>query len=1523
MQKLSSRSFRNLALTGASVVALAGAAVGVTAAGAANNSYDLALGLYLSGSFTAPSPVASGTSVLLSELNDQIQVGGVSATVLSTGIELNWNAGVWSGEGEGEVGHTEVSGSGSGNSIFATAKGNEAVGGTVLGLELLGADDSAAVLSAQTIVTSPVRAVIGEAGAADPFALGGEIHADVYNVVGADSVLAVTGNDITATATLNQSTPNYLVSGRLAPDQGSDDPGSSSVSFTDDADLGITTTATVAITNVQVALDSGQNAPGDEEEDIAGGSLAAVYGSRIRLSDELDAGSLDPADLGPEDDGDFLGVSISSTLSLDDNSIEANFTGNLAQNRFLAESGDGSLFSGSLAITSGQLNLDTTPNGEVEAILDEDDEVIGHQFVHSHPNFVAVVADSQIITTLYGAKEVTIEVEGENGPQNIDVNVVAGFDGVLSVSDNTIGAAMVGNQALSSAMFEEGISIQGAGGLTKNALGYPTVLGGEGQLEAEVAADISILNVQSNLGSFFGARVDDNVIGADIEAVLPGAEISIDGNAILAEARGNVSSNQVLADGHVIDATVAVGNFQTNDSVVTFVPYDPNDPQGDGEWVEMPFVAVAVNRGSEIGGRFGFATELDGQEFLTDQSGTVSVSGNAIAATAKGNLTGNASLSTPTIALSATVLNADAGDGLAMAFSDGTTNEVIGGIAVEGGITASNLQSNFGADSEVTAIVNDATIAIEVVYLEEGGQTDLLFPLSMTDGIYVVDDNLIAAEARGNEAYTQVLLTGVAGGEEGSAFTAAVASVQNNEAAVTSMVLGSRILISNSGLDPQLLFDEEVSVIGDGQITGTLLSVSGNAIGATASANKAHNLLAAYDFASLSLGTSTPDLYVGGQGFANVSTDAKIIESEIEAGWPSLLPIGGGEGNFLVFNNQWNQGDVGASVGFDLLRLKELDEDDDLDELIDPVSVGVLINGDLFGTPIAVEGNSVTASAVGNDALNQLLVDGVSILSDDLTMVGTLVNLQGNAGDIAAVTMAEVGISVIGQAETVAGIVEDAMLSVQDNTIAAGASGNAAVNALEASSMAHGLLGEDDILDPIQNGAGLGAADPYLAAAYALLSVQTNSGDVSAETVGSIGVGLDLLGEAGQVSDTIVAIDGNTLSAQARGNAVQNSILLDATVVADSASLLNQQINLGSTQAAVLASSIGLTAADGSEDGYDFDHLALSIQDNAIRATAVSNTAANSLTVSGTVIGGLPGGATANYTGPTDTMQVIADFTLLNSQRAEGEDAEVTAEILGADIGFSTDGGIGFEEGPSTLAVSGNSLGATALINNASNTLTLQDATVASASAAIANAQVSSQSAGAFVGLGGIGLDTGEIIEGAVLNVAGNSALAAAGGNSASNVLNVVSTVGLGSYGASAEVDAASAFAAGDHALYNYQENGGPINAAVGGLQVGVGAPTLASVSVAVNSNQVAAQAIGNSASNSVTLANLPGTGPSAALTSIQVNTASVSATVSGVWVGATGGLGSGGVASVNGNAVGATAIGNSVSNSIKSGSGF
>jgi hypothetical protein len=410
-------------------------------------------------------------------------------------------------------------------------------------------------------------------------------------------------------------------------------------------------------------------------------------------------------------------------------------------------------------------------------------------------------------------------------------------------------------------------------------------------------------------------------------------------------------------------------------------------------------------------------------------------------------------------------------------------------------------------------------------------------------------------------------------------------------------------------------------------------------------------------------------------------------------------------------------------------------------------------------------------------------------------------------------------------------------------------------------------------------------------------SVQSATGDSSGARVQGSLVDLVLTTQALSPLTTQAALDRNSISAVLKANSATNTAEIDsggAPAFAGSAVVANLQANgngiLAVTHQAINAGSVVMGIVSGAPAGGS-NVLAgsLSVQGNEISSSATGNealgataaTAGSRIVVDGVSVAGAGTAASAannsTHNGVGSTSNVGADLAIVNSQGNLG--ATTFAQTTGAAIL----GGVQASQG-APVTVAGNSITANAAGNTASSAISIGgNAASFAGTAAVANQQANYQAPlTAFVTPSVIAAQTGELAgggtNGAAVKVSGNTVAATAQGNQTTQSLALAAgTVDLGNDNALLTGGAASngrVSAGGAATLSNlqgmYDDGVAAINQ---GSQVwltanGGGAP-VADSTLSLTLNRQEAVALGNGASNALTLSgNAVGTG--AGIASVQ-----------------------------------------------------
>lgn len=534
-------------------------------------------------------------------------------------------------------------------------------------------------------------------------------------------------------------------------------------------------------------------------------------------------------------------------------------------------------------------------------------------------------------------------------------------------------------------------------------------------------------------------------------------------------------------------------------------------------------------------------------------------------------------------------------------------------------------------------------------------------------------------------------------------------------------------------------------------------------------------------------------------------------------------------------------------------------------------------NGSVANSALTLSGNSISAYTGANSATNQLEL-AVTDVSD--TTVG-MVSRQ--VLDNATVSSRSIGMALV---ET--GAVTASSLTLSGNTVKSTALGNAVNNALRlAGTNATGTSAT------VSSAASASAGTDASAVGDVALANLQNSQDVtlSATTLGGVEMAVGSVG-----TGSALTLSGNTVGALAQSNSASNTLALAATQLSGlSAAVASSQATSGVVTATAEPVSTGALAISATS----VTGTPVVLSGNAVTAAAGMNEAFNTLSASGTTVLGR-GGSPVSAVESGSTTGV--DFSVVNAQQGSGV---VTATANPGVMGFggSLTGG--------SLSITDNTVQARAGVNTASNQLTLAATGALQATGAVNNVQAMDGGADATVGASSL---TADLVSGGAttLAVSGNSVTAQASGNLASNALNASGVSGISSSGSTAVPT---------FAVLNSQSTGASgsgINATLSGTSLGA-ALNGSGGSTSVQGNQLVALAYGNSVDNTLSMSALPGSlnTASAAITNVQYNMASISASVTGGGMSANGSLSGAGSVNVSGNTITAQAVGNRSVNSL------
>lgn len=1219
----------------------------------------------------------------------------------------------------------------------------------------------------------------------------------------------------------------------------------------------------------------------------------------------------------------------------------------------------------------------TTSGANVTAVTD-----IGIALSQQNVSTIATVSDDTDlgITLDYGATDSTARIAGNKhnatGVLNSGVTLVdatannssgsSGIGSAQSSIDSTLAASvssldrfetgsgnsdialtnstaeLTGNSQAATAVANSGSNSQS---ITGNDVAFAAEA--DGQAQAATGGNATALGgyataskqeLSGAVAASVSATIDDGVNSGGFSAVVTGnivgSTLANDANSARTLARGNEVSNATAIDANSIASA------------------------GSG-------TAAAIASGQDISGTVAInalvtSAGVDGPLVSNNVAGDVAdssaitASGNSILADAAGNRGGNS------ITASGTTINS-------VGLEGGSAANTTGATTANAAFAIANNQS-VSTGTTITASLVDDTVA-------PTGGTSVATAItgSVTDSSVASNGNTLTARANGNATLTggnAVALTGT-----NVATTAAIASVQSMDGSLVTA-------IGAEGTDP---------------VPPTTITFTGSGGGSPGD----------YTFSGTAVGTELQQIALqAAYGGPNLTFTWNAGESLIEvSATGGSVPYAGS----VPFS-------LGGSAG-----------------TLASGGVVVTVGNDITNSSVTVDGNATAGSAIGNSATNRVAADATNLESGSVVTAASasttatgisatadlaVANTQsvGVSADLASTVGAVFGISAEGASDPLLSDVDESTVSIADNTLESSVTGNSASNAAQLSatnlsntsavansqqmngqlaanvadfSGAFAVIGRDVTSSSILvegneiSGSAIGneaantlavdgnatltsgdtaigaSADPsngtpdpvaIAQADHALANVQSLGAAASLSTDVVAGYGITTLGvgapgaddDTSDIAASTLSVSDNIQSATTRGNTATNAVSISGGAISTNVALLSVQTSAAGTVSASSDMTVGAPAANTGST--------LALNGNANSAAATVNTATNTLTVnaatslaSTTVVTGPPAteGANAVLSGTVaGDYAASADFVVNNAQA-------VTVGAVTADANtnvWNNDGTLGpdaFETDgiqQSIVDVRGNSTLASATSNQATNSLALS-ANSTSASAGVLNQQgngagvtaTASTTAGvAVAGYDATGTDPSPVNASAV-NVAGNSTVARAGGNSATNSLSAsATTFANNSAGGQTLLNADRTDSVNaSYAVLNEQANSGPIaaNATVtyGATFDTLGtAPSAINTSVGVNGNSATSVAFGNAATNQVTLTalNSPAAGivpTTAGLASNQVNTGNVSATTQApnVAIAAYGGAVTQSGLSIGGNALSAAAYGNSATNTL------
>lgn len=894
----------------------------------------------------------------------------------------------------------------------------------------------------------------------------------------------------------------------------------------------------------------------------------------------------------------------------------------------------------------------------------------------------------------------------------------------------------------------------------------------------DAKGNIVVTSLQSATGAGSGAALLGNTVDLMLTANAGNTittAAALERNSIAAVLKANSASNtaEIQSGGAPSFAgSAVVANLQANGNGILAVTHS------------------ATNTGSVIMGIVSGAP-AGGANVL---QGSLSVQGNAISSAA----TGNEALGATAGVAGNRILIDDvsiAGTGTAATAANNSTHNGVG--------VTSNVNSDL-------AIVNSQGNIGVTTFARTMGAQVLAGVQSSKNSQLTLADNSITAAATGNTASSAI-----ASGQNAASFTgtAAVSNQQANSAAAVTAFLMPSVIAAQTGESP-----------GNGQTTGSTVTVSDNTTAATAQGNQVTQSLA-LQAATVALGNGNAVLSGG------TATDGRVSAS----------------GAATLTNLQGNYNDGGAAA----------------------LNVGSQIqlaaNGG--GAPVAnntlaLSGNRQEAVALGSGASNTLTLTGNSVgtgagiasvqmndassgvgagLSDPEARIGVNGNLSGGSAAVAGNLQRAIA---YGNSATNTLGVSAGNLAAAPGPILGAAASTVTVD------LASGL--------PFSNAAG---ALPTVRAAYGVLNDQSVQATVNSAATGPNTFAATV---NGNVSAASVSNSGNAFVGAAYGNDAASGVALGLNNVSGSnasiANVTNTQA-VASTNTKVSAIAAGGIVARTIVAGT-LTNGSVSSTGNTAEALAYGSRAtANTVKVTGNNIdtaGLLLSGATL----VGNALSTTAAFSAQSAQSGQGS---VSAQRSGGpEVQVAVTGAVN----NSKVDASGNTTLAGATSNSAANGVSV-NAVGVSTTTAVQNLQLTSAAVGSLTGQegalltnkDGVQVVLGGSIQGSQVMVDGNTAGGSATGNAAANSIDVKGNtiaVGNGLPLAGASSVAGTAGAVGDHAVSSIQLVTSPTIssrvAAAFGVDTAPGA-AIGGSTLSASGNTQGARAVANTGSNAIALA--------------------------------------------------------------------
>ncbi len=856
------------------------------------------------------------------------------------------------------------------------------------------------------------------------------------------------------------------------------------------------------------------------------------------------------------------------------------------------------------ATTTGDISVDTGINGGglTSSLVDSSASISGNitsgaAIANIGTSRITLDAGTELTTNaaLLAAQEneanVTANVTSDFGTAGEGIRLVGAVSGsALAIDDNTTVGAAMGNQTLN----ELSVSATTINRTDSTAAGS-TDLNFTTAGTSAASADFAALNLQDqtgDIGTTVTSTATIGVVAATTPGILTNSSASISGNALQGDAMSNDATNRITLDGSagITETTTALGSVQQSGAF-------PAAPITVGTDVTGVFNVLAdglTDSSAAIDGNQGFAAATSNRVV-----NEVSLSGNSISGEANNFANvgvtlqpqvGSQALADTTLSSTqisvAGVTSGSALDGRIALADDGilrSSASVSGNFARAFGMGNEGV-NRLGIDADTSFTGTAAVVGTQVQAGDVSGVASVTAAITtiaggnLNESSAAIDENIAFSRVMGNDQTNALTLeattiTGVSGAADAGTIAALGDALANNREFDADNIVSNFQGLRNGDATGTATVDGTVTIADD--ITSSSVSASENIAQSNVTGNRGNNLLE-LDAATSVTGVSVLASEQVGRADAtetNAVTSAAALNFDIDqvattTVTSSALNVDGNLGVSTAFGNDVTnrlsvsgtsvvgQNDdlsvagisatgVGSGTSDNLLGNFQSRVNDDANAAANEVTSAATLTVDLLATStpdaadslgtssVSVADNILDSTATSNRARNTLALNADTAL----TAGGAVVNSQITDSPVTSDVRLQAS---VGSANF--GDVTGSSIALRDNTGIARASGNDAVNVLNARGST-GITGQTGLVPGSTVGAG-GVLNAQ--GTFAMASNQVNTGAVTARA-GFVTAESRLEATTGSLTGSSVAIGGNRLVADAVSNRVENRLTVNGS----------------------------------------------------------------------------------------------------------------------------------------------------------------------------------------------------------------------------------------------------------------------------------------------------------------------------------------------------------------------------------------